>query len=1051
VKTAKEEATKKLEALKGKTDETSKTEMTNLEAEIKKYEAMLITLDSSKTELTTLKGTIDQTVLEKAAQENLDKTASADKTKVDVAGTDKEKKWWLKRQIDWFSDKTEDNHVWKNVGRIAAGVWVGVLVYKWLKRIFGRGKKKEEKKDGETEEKGFRETWVGKFLKWTGIWTWVYYLIHGFSTGRWWIKDFFDRSKKAWYESNDPKKFDEIYEKESKEDQVKHDELWKAVNEFFTWVYGSETWATWSDMLWEQSGDDKFDSHVWTMPAALDDKSSNVGDILDNTSDFEKKLDEFGAKVSKDVGKQINPLNRFSGSGASDEDLAKLDKEDLRKYQAYRKTLKVQVFLKQKEKVLVRRLVAEKLGITDYATASETLKATYDEKIDTAMDDTKTMSTIETKMKTLYYNKKLTEVMAVLKTYNITNEEMVPDTEKSLKEIDQDENDLIWDTLDKATASADINSDATLKTDVTTVCDDFDTKMNDEDNQLIDFDNFFIGLGDAWLNMEAGDKKKVLEEIWYTEKIGEYSTKVLAIKEKIKNGTATKADMTSLKKTIDDYYMFKKDIMLGISFVHEADEKKGGVGRTLLYLWGKFLGVIERVYDAAWGGIIWFTVAGLATLWGLYVAGKVIKGGFKYTATKWLSRIWSLWKDPGKVLPGRRLYRYFQGDNMVMKALRRQAYKWDKWYKLFETRFKTWKIDLSEAQQIIDINGKWRTTTKSVDDLLKEGGYIVEWDTVVEKKLIRAYFDKNINFRKALKWSNRSKMLTLMKDYDSKITTLVKAWEAKKAQLLEDMFTYARFKKWDELQWLLNHIDDVGLSEKIKALEPQEITSLAKNLSKKISSTTTVDEITASIADAKKAATTAETAKDATNAADVVDKTAEGLTDKQQKVYDKLTEDMDKVNEEKKTLASGEEFGSTATTGTKSGPELMCEKKLADMEEFRSQIKSLPAEDIESFIKLEEDARFNKVFTSEHIVELFELKKEWTSLETVFKQEKVEIEDILKALDDMKSVEKWGIEASKGLIDGLEAIKTAKLAKLAEDFIDPLKSVVKALSKIIKA
>lgn len=154
--------------------------------------------------------------------------------------------------------------------------------------------------------------------------------------------------------------------------------------------------------------------------------------------------------------------------------------------------MKVQVFLHQKEKVLVRRLVAEKLGITDYATASEELKKTYDEKIDTAMEDDDTMEAINTKMESIYYNQKLTGVMAVLKKYNISNDEMVEETKKAIKEVDQDKNDLIGDTLDKATASADINADATLKEDVSDMCTEFDTKINDEDNQMLDFDNFFI-------------------------------------------------------------------------------------------------------------------------------------------------------------------------------------------------------------------------------------------------------------------------------------------------------------------------------------------------------------------------------------------------------------------------------------------------------------------------------------------------------------------------------------------------------------------------------
>lgn len=76
----------------------------------------------------------------------------------------------------------------------------------------------------------------------------------------------------------------------------------------------------------------------------------------------------------------------------------------------------------------------------------------------------------------------------------------------------------------------------------------------------------------------------MLKEIGYTDKIAAYSTKVAAIKTKIADGTATKADMAELKQTIDDYYIFKKDIVLGVSFVHEADDKSTGLERTLMYI-----------------------------------------------------------------------------------------------------------------------------------------------------------------------------------------------------------------------------------------------------------------------------------------------------------------------------------------------------------------------------------------------------------------------------------------------------------------------------------
>ncbi len=1039
IETAKDEASKKLKTLEGKTDATSKAEITKLESEIKEYEEMLTALDASKTELTKLKTWITAEPEEKESEKKEEKKDEKEE-KQEENPEEKSDRNRIQRQRDGVTSKEEwKTNTWANIARSLW--WLGIIAVgvRGIKKIFGLGKKKE-KKEGEegenTEKKSFWQRPFGKILKWTGIGTWAYYLIHGIVTGRRSLRDFFDRNKKAWYESNDPKKFDEVYEKESKEKQAKHDELWKAVNDFFSNVYGSDVWASWSDMLWENSGDDKFDSHIWTMPAVLDDGTKDIWDILDGTSDFRKELDGFGAKISKDVWKEINPLNRFSGSGASEEELAKLDKEDVRKYQAYRKMLKVQVFLHQKEKVLIRRLVAEKLGIMDYATASDTKKAAYDEKIDDAMDDDNIMDAVETKMKTVYYGQKITWVMTVFAKYGISNEEMVPDTEESLKEVDQDKNDLIGDTFDRATSSENINNDTSLKSDLITVCDDFDTKINNEDNQLLDFDNFFIGLGDAWLNMEAWDKQEVLKEIWYTEKIGEYNAKILAIKEKINNGTATKKDIDDLKKTIEDYYMFKKDILLWISFVHEADDKNSGLARTLLYIWGKLLAAIERVYDAAWWGIIWFTVAWIATIWTLYVTGMAIKGWFKYTATKWLN--WLSWipKDPGSLVLWRRQFRRLRfGQNETMKWIRRQSYKWDRWCKLFEDDFKAWKIKLAEAQQIIDINGKGRSDTKSVDELLSLGWYVQKWDTISDIKIINSYFDKNKNFRLGIKDRGiRQKVIAWVKEYDVKLTALTSAWETKKAQLLEDVFSYARFKKWDELSGIVKHIDAIDIND----LDDVQIKSLAKKLGRRITAKSTAADIAKNIDEVKKATEAA---------ADVVDDVTSVLDDaKINKLNNLIDTDLKTL---KQTLTN-------MGTETNPGPNFSklrknyYEQSIQSLETFKKNVKTLGDVEYDSIIKFTTYG-----FDLSSVAKLHRMTKVEVAWADLIQEamESWDLDLLKKVLDDawkdtefLKYVAKSDID---DVVKNLDIFNARIIASWADEVGSLLKGIVKLFTKFM--
>lgn len=70
VKTAKEDANKKLKALEGKTDAISKAEVIKLQSEIDTYEEMLKALDSSKTELATLKAGVTTPEVAKTSIDN---------------------------------------------------------------------------------------------------------------------------------------------------------------------------------------------------------------------------------------------------------------------------------------------------------------------------------------------------------------------------------------------------------------------------------------------------------------------------------------------------------------------------------------------------------------------------------------------------------------------------------------------------------------------------------------------------------------------------------------------------------------------------------------------------------------------------------------------------------------------------------------------------------------------------------------------------------------------------------------------------------------------
>ena len=145
-KTTKLEITQKLDALKGLSDDKSK-------ADVVKLEAMIKTLDS----LAVLKTSVQAPPV----------GADASKAPEKKEEKPEEKKNRLKRQRDGFSDSTEENHGRKNAARIAWGIWVGVLAWKWLKKLFGIGKNKEgSASNSEHKEGGKSTSWRKRLVGW---------------------------------------------------------------------------------------------------------------------------------------------------------------------------------------------------------------------------------------------------------------------------------------------------------------------------------------------------------------------------------------------------------------------------------------------------------------------------------------------------------------------------------------------------------------------------------------------------------------------------------------------------------------------------------------------------------------------------------------------------------------------------------------------------------------------------------------------------------------------------------------------------------------------
>jgi len=124
-------------------------------------------------------------------------------------------KWFFDKAKDWIWDQWSNiwdekkwkEEWWKNALRTAwfvvTWVWAVALVCKWVKSLWNwafwkdkdEDKEKSEKKDDDKkkEKKWFWNKWYWKAIKYSVIWTWIYYVVHWIKTGKWNLSDFSNR------------------------------------------------------------------------------------------------------------------------------------------------------------------------------------------------------------------------------------------------------------------------------------------------------------------------------------------------------------------------------------------------------------------------------------------------------------------------------------------------------------------------------------------------------------------------------------------------------------------------------------------------------------------------------------------------------------------------------------------------------------------------------------------------------------------------------------------------------------------------------------------
>ena len=234
---------------------------------------------------------------------------------------------WVWEQWDDVRDKEKwKNETWSNILRtawfVATWAWAIALAYKWIKKLrkwaFSDDDEKEEseKSESKKEKKWFWDRWYWKALKWTGIWTWIYYVAHWLKTGRWSLSDFFNRAgdkPDATSTSQDQVQWVVELQEKDPEKFEKYKWLWDNVDNQFNHFMDKEIKSWWWGMSiadWYQKYVDKskfktLDDFKAVVPLCIDNQFDNVSKFMSESWYYDylrdKDITEFKSIIAKEI------------------------------------------------------------------------------------------------------------------------------------------------------------------------------------------------------------------------------------------------------------------------------------------------------------------------------------------------------------------------------------------------------------------------------------------------------------------------------------------------------------------------------------------------------------------------------------------------------------------------------------------------------------------------------------------------------------------------------------------------------------------------------
>ena len=804
-----------------------------------------------KEELSTLKWEVVDDVKEEKKKENIEEVKKSN-------NKEKKEKSWIKTQRDKIPD-------WgKKALKITGGIVWWVLVWKWIKKLFWRGK--EKPKNSEKKE-WFWNHGIWKWLKWLGIWVWWFFGI------KWLIDHFSNKVDKT------DTSVDQInsYEKLTDEQMEKYEGVWKNVNNFYwnIWKKESDMWYEDNNSLWTISENitlkkwEEKKSYAWLVPFCIDKDSDNIWDFLwegelnwyifsknykelklelkDWTTDrlekflwpFVTKLESFtwfASKVGESMGEKIKDwLN-------DDTQTAEHEKE-------------LSFFFRQYSKVLT--YMQDRKIAMEYKLAEDVIKRSWydwdsrpsdrNDQLEIIWDALWDKDWFEKHIKDQKNYKEFLDSnilwsYSILKKNNISNDKPSEILKQNIIEpIDEETDDILqidgaWVSIvDHSIQEVDWWLSNTTKNDLVDTCDDLEDDMLDTNGTWL-IQTHMDWLAEV-LNMDDANKETFLKNTGLDKIANEYSSRISWFKEKIKAGIATKEDLQDLKELSTKYIALKKELALAIhtmgSIRSDNPDLMARLWTTVLKMFRSFWQSVLDIADDGWS--VWDWVNIVLIWWVFYLTTRPLKA--LKIGWKWVLK---LWKVTGKVARGG--VRMLGGRPALSSIWLNAKIKWltrlsDKRslfkYNLFNGGMGNEKNIMKKADKLLDLQ------SSSFDDLLKQLWVPSDYTEEVRK------YRKNKNLRKIFmtqksatssKWVDKvlRKKTSYLFNFDQDVLKKIKSideiatanpnYSKSVTRLLKNMRTVDDLDKLDLL------VTDQRFLNKIENLKPSQLKKVARSI-----------------------------------------------------------------------------------------------------------------------------------------------------------------------------------------------------------------------------